>query len=436
MILTENDRFQAYMNEVCTQISLRDAHQEIKLELMSHIQEGCDEYLSQGFSEDEAVIKAIAQMGDGTLIGKQMDKVHKPKPEWSILALSILFVSTGLLALYFMRNQGLLTASFFITGLLYTMLGMFITIGLYFFDYRKLEAYSKHIYMGTLLLLAAPYFQGLSIDGKHWLPVGSVTMDVAAIAPLLFAIALAGILNTWNWSKTSKLLSGLILCVMPLVLILLNDSFAAGIIYFIACTLLLIVSGAGYRIALLQTGLAGCITALSIISNPYIPDRLTAFIHPYTDPLGSGYQYIMLKDLFSSSVSYGHGFTFDVSGISAPHTDFIFAYITYTFGWITSIILAVLMIIFLIRTTQIAIIVKNQYARLLVNGLTAIFAVQFLWNIAMNLGFAPNSGIGLPFISYGGSQLIINALAVGIILSIYRRKNLSFFGERTPTLTK
>lgn len=66
---------------------------------------------------------------------------------------------------------------------------------------------------------------------------------------------------------------------------------------------------------------------------------------------------------------------------------------------------------------------KTNYARLLASGLAAIFAVQFLWNIAMNLGFAPISEVGLPFISYGGSQLIINALAVGIILSIYRRKN-------------
>jgi cell division protein FtsW (lipid II flippase) len=112
-------------------------------------------------------------------------------------------------------------------------------------------------------------------------------------------------------------------------------------------------------------------------------------------------------------------------GIPSAHTDFIFAYITYTFGWFTAIILAVLIMVFLIRMTRIAIIVKNNYARLLVIGLATIFAVQFLWNIAMNLGFAPISGVGLPFISYGGSQLISNALAVGIILSIYRRKNLS-----------
>lgn len=423
MVITESDKFQVYINEVCSQISLRDAHQEIKLQLMSHLREGCDEYLSQGFSDDEAVSKAIAQMGDAALVGKQLDKVHKPKQEWSILALSLLFVSTGLLVLYFMGNQGLLTTSFFTKGLLYTTLGVFIIAGLYFFDYRKLEAYSKHIYVGTILLLAITYFSGLSISGKHWLQIGGVTLDVAAISPLLFAITLAGILNKWDWSKSRMLLSGLLLCVMPLVFILLNGSLAAGAIYFITCMVFLIVSGAGYRIALLLMGLAGGTTALSIISKPYILHRLTAFINTHADPLGSSYQTIMLSNLISSSGYYGQSFTFDTRGIPAAHTDFIFAYISCTFGWIAAIILAVLIMMFLIRMTRIAVIVKNNYARLLASGLAAIFAVQFLWNIAMNLGFAPISEVGLPFISYGGSQLIINALAVGIILSIYRRKN-------------
>lgn len=425
MVITENDKFQIYINEVCSQISLRDAHQEIKLEFMSHLQEGCDEYLSQGFSEDEAVSKVIAQMGNAALVGKQLDKVHKPKPEWSILALNLLFVSTSLLVLYFMGNQGLLPASFFTKGLLYTTLGVFIIAGLYFFDYRELEAYSKHIYVGTILLLAITYFLGLSISGKHWLQIGRVALDVVAISPLLFAIALAGILNKWDWSKSMMLLSGLLLCVIPLVFILLNGPLAAGVIYFITCMVLLIVSGAGYRVALLLIGVAGGTTALSIISKPYILHRLTAFINPHADPLGSGYQNIMLSNLISSSGYYGQGFTFDAVSIPAAHTDFIFAYITYTFGWIASIILAVLIMMFLIRMTRIAVIVKNNYARLLGSGFAAIFAVQFLWNIAMNLGFAPISGVELPFISYGGSQLIINALAVGIILSIYRRKNLS-----------
>lgn len=425
MVTTENDKLQTYVNDVCTQINLRDAHQEIKLELMSHLREVCDEYLSQGFLEEEAVSKAIAQMGDAALVGNQLNMVHKPKPEWSILVLSLLFASTGLLALYFMGLQGLLTASVFTKGLLYTALGLFIIAGLYFFDYRKLAPYSKHIYVGTILLMIITHFTGLLIDGKHWLQIGGITLDVTAISPLLFAIALSGILNKWDWNKPMMLLSGSLLCVMPLVFILLNGSLVDGVIYFIICLVFLIVSGAGYRIAILLTGLAVGATTLSSISKPYLLHRLTAFINTHADPLGSGYQYILLRNLIRSSGYYGQGFAFNPKDIPSAHTDFIFAYITYTFGWIASIILAVLIMMFLIRLTRITFVVKNNYAKLLVSGFAAFFAVQFLWNIAMNLGLAPISGVGLPFISYGGSQLIINALAVGIILSIYRRKNLS-----------
>jgi cell division protein FtsW (lipid II flippase) len=107
------------------------------------------------------------------------------------------------------------------------------------------------------------------------------------------------------------------------------------------------------------------------------------------------------------------------------HTDFVFSYLTFTFGWIAGGVLAALAVIFIIRTAAIARLVKSPYARLLVSGIAAIFTVQFLWNILMNMGLAPLSGVGLPFISYGGSQLLFNAAAMGIVSSAYRRRNIS-----------
>ncbi len=84
------------------------------------------------------------------------------------------------------------------------------------------------------------------------------------------------------------------------------------------------------------------------------------------------------------------------------HTDFIFSYITFTFGWVAGGCLVALVILFILRMTRIASLVKDNYARLLVIGFSAIFSIQFVWNIFMNLGLAPISGVGLPFISFGG----------------------------------
>jgi len=89
--------------------------------------------------------------------------------------------------------------------------------------------------------------------------------------------------------------------------------------------------------------------------------------------------------------------------------------------------LVALIVLFIIRMASVAVVVKSNYARLMISGFVAVFAVQFLWNICMNLGLAPISWVELPFISYGGSQLIFDAAALGVISSIYRRRNISQF---------
>lgn len=394
MVTTQNTRIQEYINDVCSQIKLREVHQEIKLELKTHLQEIVDEYLSNGFSENEAVSKAIAQMGSADIVGKQLNKVHKPKPEWSILTLSLLFVSIGLLAMYFIEKEGLFTAvpiPIFTKSLVFTIIGAVIATGLYLSDYRKMEPYSKHIYLGTALLLAIAIITGQRINGKLYLSMGLIYFDIAEIIPLLFSLALAGTLNKWVWNEPKKLLQGLFLCVVPLALILASCSLSTGVIYSITCITLMIVSGARYRYSFLLTGLLSGIISLPFISTPY------------------GLKGLTVKPQFMPNL----------------HTDFIFSYITHTFGWIAGGVLAALIVIFIIRIMRIATTVKNNYAKLLISGFVAILAVQFLWNILMNLGFAPLSGVSLPFISYGGSQLIFNAAALGVISSIYRRRNIS-----------
>jgi rod shape determining protein RodA len=428
MDLNHNKKIQDYISEVCSQVRFRDVHQDVKLELEAHIQEIAEEHLTQGSSEKEAVEKAIAQMGDANIVGKQLNKVHKPKPEWSVLLFSFLFINIGLLAMYFIQRQGLLTydIQIFENSLLFSFMSLISIVGLYFFDYRKLERYSKHIYLGTLLILIITILWGNQANGsRSWLILGPFSVNFVAVSPLLFIVALAGIFNKWDWSNNLKLLQGLALSALPLILILTAPSISTGAIYAVACMVIMIVSGAKFKKIILISGSLIAILILCIITEPYRLNRLLTFLNPAGDPLGSGYLNIQLSKIISDSGLLGQGLTFDPQVLPALHTDFIFAFITYTFGWIASILLITFVVMFLVRIARIARQVKINYAKLLISGFVSILAVQFLWNIAMNLGLAPISGLGLPFISYGGSQLIINAATVGIISSIYRRKNIS-----------
>ncbi len=421
-----NEKIQSYINKVCSQIKLREAHSEIKVELETHILERYEEFLEEGFSQEEALDKAIVQMGSATDVGKQFAKIHKPRPEWSVLVLSVLFVSLGILLVYFMENQGLtITSSLFEKSIVYALMGVLIMIGLYYFDYRKLEAYSKYIYLASIIMLLITYFFGSIAAGKRWLSIGSITLDFVSLSPILFCIALAGIFNNWNWHKPSKMLCAMLLCVVPLMLILDNGSLVSGIIYSIMCITLLIVSSAGWKMILLWSSIGAGVGSLLILGSPYRIQRIISLINPNADPFGSGYIYLQIKNVINSSGFYGHGFTLDPRIIPEVHTDFVFTYIIFTFGWIAGLILAGLILLFLIRMLNVAIIVKNSYAKLIMSGFITIFATQFIWYILMNLGLAPISAISLPFISYGGSQIFINALAIGAVLSIYRRKNLT-----------
>jgi cell division protein FtsW (lipid II flippase) len=387
-----------------------------------------EEYLQQGLSEKEAVKQALAQMGDADIIGKQLDLVHKPKPEWTILLLSFLFVNIGLLAMYFIQKQSLLIydSILFEKSLLYSLMSLIFIIGLYFFDYRKLERFSKHFYIGTLLILIFTVFWGIQVKGSNsWLAIGPFIVNVVAVIPFLFIAALAGIFNKWDWSSPLKLVQGLALIAIPFIFILMAPSLSTGAVYVLAAMVLMIVSGAKLKQIILIPGSFLAVLILSMITVPNRLNRFFIFLNPESDPSGSGWLNIQLSKIISDSGLFGQGLTFDPQIIPELHTDFIFAFITYTFGWIASILLIVFVVMFLVRIAGIARQVKNDYGRLLISGFVSIMAIQFLWNILMNLGLAPLSAVGLPFISYGGSQLIINAAIVGIISSIYRRKNIS-----------
>lgn len=425
MGVKDNVKIQEYINNVCSKIKFRAVHKEIRLELETHLEELIEEYLAEGFSENEGVSKAIAQMGNADVVGQQLNIIHRPKPDWNLLALSLILINVGLVAMYLMEKYSLSTSlPIFDRSLFYALIGGTAIIGLYFFDYRKLEEHSLKIYGSTVLVLTGTLLFGDSVNGQHiYLIIGSLSINIFSISPIFFSIALAGIFQSWNWNQTKKLCQGLLLSILPFLL-LVNGPLPTAVIYAITCITLMIASGARPKSFLLLTGLISAVMGGLIINAPYRLNRFLAFINPDRDPLGNGWLQNQLSHLISGSGFFGLGLTV-APQLPELHTDFIFSYITFTFGWVAGGCLAALVILFILRMTRIASLVKDNYARLLVIGFAAIFTIQFVWNIFMNLGLAPISGVGLPFISFGGTQLVSNGAVIGIILSIYKRRNIS-----------
>lgn len=421
MGVENNDKIREYIDDVCSQIKFHEIHNDIGLELESHIRELSEEYIAEELTEDEAVEKAITQMGDAFDVGKKLNRIHKPKPDWRLVILTLIFTGVGLLSLYFIVNSSAreISSLYFTKSLIFNLTGLIIALGLYFFDYRKIQPLSKYIYVVTLLfLLFTCKTRGISLHG--------ITFNFAQISTVLFAIALPGIFEDWNWQEPKKLLYSLLMYAAPVFLMMVYPSVVSAFIYSVMFMTIAVASGFKLKYMLMLVGSGIVILILDAFRWPlYKIERFTAFLDPKRDPLGSGYINSMLYKIVHSAGFWGQGPSANpMKVIPDIHTDFMFAYIIYTFGWAAGVILVTLIAVFLLRITHTAKNIKNDYGKLMMISFTTVFAVQFILHILMILGLIPIMGVSLPFISYGGSQSIMNMVMVGLILSIYRRRNI------------
>lgn len=427
MGIEENGRSKDYVENVCSKVKNREMHEEIKLELESHIEELSEEFIAQGLSGSEAADKAIAQMGDSTAVGVQLNEIYKQRPEWGIFILTLIFAGVGLLSIYFIESRGVLnnnSSSMFDRTLVFNLFGAILAAGFYFFDYRRIRPFSKYIYIATLLILISTLFTGRRVNGLSYFIIGPISINFVEVSPVLFIISLAGIFDGWDWSNKRNILLALTMLAAPAFIMLAHPSFTAAIIYSVSFIVLMTVSGVSLKYVVSIVGSGVVMFLLLLFTGPsYRIQRFVTFINPEKDPSGGGWIYMQLKNAMHSAGLLGQGFTLKARVIPEVHTDFILTYIVYTFGWAAGVLLIALFLAFILRIAGIARMVRNNYGRMLTSGFAAIFSIEFLWNVLMTLGLAPLGGVGLPFISYGGSQFVLNMVAIGLILSIYSRKN-------------
>lgn len=427
MGLEHNQRIQEYLATVCSQIKWKEVHKPIREELLTHLSDIVVESVQNGLSEADAIDKAISQMGDPVNVGLELHKTHRPRIEWSLVGIVGSLVGLGLLSIYSLENSGLMryNDSLFIKTLISLIIGLLSVVGLYSFDYRKIRSVSWIIYLGTLLVLVLGIFFGSRANGMPILNLGFIRLSFLGATPFLFAIALSGIFSQWNWQRLEELGKSILVVAVPIMLYLMIPSMSSTVIYIIVVLTLLLASGAKHTHILLAAAAPLVLVLGAILQHPYRIQRLITYFNPSRDPLGSGYQQVTSLELIRSAGLWGQGFTFPARTLAGIHTDMIFTYLVFTFGWLAGFAIVAVAITLIIRMIRLSRQVKDSYGRLLVTSMAAIFLVQFFWNILMTMGLMPIMGIGLPFISYGGTQLLMQIAAVGLILSIYRRKDIA-----------
>jgi len=302
--------------------------------------------------------------------------------------------------------------------------GVILMIFAFKIDYRRFHFFSLIALFAGLLALAAVMFNGASVH--RWLSIAGIRIQPSEFARIALILYLADWCGR-NSSRMKESFTGflipLIWLILFTVLVMIEPSYSAGAMLFISGLTILILAGAKWW-HLITVGLplipAGIYMALA---QPYRVRRIFSFLDPDADPLGSNYQAIQSKIAIGSGQLWGLGF--GMSGqksdfLPEAHCDFIFSILCEERGFIGASIVILLLIIFLWRGIRIALQAPDQFGFLLAGGLTVSISLFAFINIAVTLGLLPVTGLPLPFISYGGSALVVNLIASGLILNVSR----------------
>lgn len=423
-----NTEFNKFVNEVCSQIKCSEVHSEIKNELISHLEEIQEEYLSQGATCDEATKQAIAHMGDSEKIGFDLNKVYQKRPEYKTLIIASIFVLLGLFIQFIISKNAPSNMSHYssLKNISFVFIGTISAVTLYIFDYRKLEKYSIHLFILANLLHIILLIFGRAVNGVLMVSILGGGINVAFITTVLYIISLSGLIpklySSSNW--IIKIIAIYTLCSFML---LTTRSFAWLFIFLITSLFLLFYVGIPKKHLIPFCSIVPPLGLyFFILREPYRFQRLMIFRNFNKDLNGAGYLNYQIHKLLNSSNFWGNGVSKEIlKKVPLLNQDLIYCYIIYTFGWFGACVILILVIILLVNLFKTSKFIKNNYGRTLFLSISALYAVEFLYPILMNLNLAPLTGIPMPFISYGGTSTVVNMALVGLICSIYGRKNLS-----------
>lgn len=293
------------------------------------------------------------------------------------------------------------------------------------FDYRKLRSVAWLFYYGCLAALVAVFFIGVEKYGaKSWIDLGLTTIQPSEYAKLA-CIMLGALLFAQLSERTltrKELVTRLSVAVgAVIVLVMLQPDMGTTMSIVISVYLVLVLAGVGMRLLFGSAAVGlGAVAALMLMVS-YRAARFQAFLNPWADPQGSGYQSIQAMLAFGSGGLDGVGLGLSRQKffyLPAAHNDFIFAIVGEELGLLGTLAIVAAFVLFTYAGVRIALGTKDRFGRLLAGGLVAMIGVQAVMNMAAVTGLMPVTGITMPLVSYGGSSMTFTMLCVGIVLSV------------------
>lgn len=354
--------------------------------------------------------------------------------DWSFLGLILVLCGIGLLTLY--SSVYLSDISIFYKQLIFLALGLGVALLIGLLDYRWLERVAWPFYFLTLgLLLAVDLFGRTAAGSQRWLALGPINLQPSEIAKVAVILVLA---KFYTSQKTAPpqgyglrdLLPVFGILGLPLAMVFVQPDLGTSIM--IALTAGSIIFLCHLRMRSLLILVMGFIVtaplAYNFVLKEYQRDRVRTFLDPQRDPLGEGYHSIQSMIAVGSGQGFGKGYLQGTQSklefLPKHHTDFIFSAFGEEWGFLGAFVVLALFSLLVFMGVDIARKSKDKFGSILAVGSVSLIVWHVIVNIGMEIGVLPVVGVTLPFFSYGGSSLMTNMVAVGILLSVSYRRHI------------
>jgi rod shape determining protein RodA len=295
----------------------------------------------------------------------------------------------------------------------------------------------RAIFGGTSFLILIVYLQGQAVRGsKRWLDLGFFRFQPSEFGKVLFVLALAGFLaeRSRHLNELRTTLSAVGLALVPIFLVFLQPDFGSALVYCAAVAAVLLVAGTPWTHlgGLTAAAVAVAVLVLGVMPAAGVPvlkkyqeKRLTGFLNPDSDPGGTTYNITQSKNAIGAGELRGRGpdnaTQTTLNFLPEHHTDFVFASLAEERGFFGAAFLLMLYLLVVWRGFRIVTLAREPFTAIVAGGLVVALLFQIFVNVGMTMGIAPITGIPLPFVSVGGSSMIANLIAVGLLLSIHIR---------------
>ena len=409
-----------YLNNLLDQIRCKKAHAAIREELESHISDQIEDNMKAGMTREEAEKAAVCDMGDPVTTGISLDQIHRPKMARQMIVLMAVIMFAGVLIHWMMGAP---------VACMQTISGFCLMFFICHLDYTRIAAIAKVIAAGIILVGIYALFFGGRFGGNIFV-ASLLWFRISMFSFLMLYVPVYGaILYSYYGEGYKGLVKAALWAVPPLFIALMMSSLTLFLILSVCMVSLLVLAVVKKwfqvkqkRVVIGAAILVLAITGILQIANaPYQMDRIRNFL---AGDVESNYVTKVLKNCFSGSILIGKGVEELKTTLPDYNNSFILAYLTGTYGYIICAAVCAVLVLLIVAIFSIVFRQKNQLGMMMGFGSGMILFTNIAINLLENFGILPTSQTFLPFFSKGGSCMYVCYILMGVILSVYRYKDV------------